>query len=581
MLRIMKKSFGKDGLSTIKKSILLLLMTGCLLSVWGLQMRAIPGQTSTRPLQDLLRSRIEAAGVPLQISIGTEAVYASASLVRFYQQRIFRPVWVDDEILLSAAEELYDTLRDAWLEGLNPSDYHLEKIEAVFGQLNDQKKDLNAVSPRLLVDLELLLTDAFLIYGSHLVSGKVNPEIIDPEWIASRREVDLVLTLESAVQSRQIAETLKSLLPEQQGYYRLKSALARYRELEKKDGWPAVPAGPKLQLGDRNERVAVLRERLIITGDLEVEESIEMDFFNEEIEHAVLRFQTRHGLDSDGVIGPKSLAALNAPVGERVKQIELNMERWRWLPQDLGTLYILVNIANFELDVLENSERILTMKAIAGKEYRKTPVFSAEMTYIVLNPYWHIPRKIAVQDKLSLIKKDVSYLETQKIKVFQGWGAETHEIDPAAVDWETVNAGNFDFRLRQDPGPLNALGQVKFMFPNKFNVYIHDTPSRELFAQAERALSSGCIRIQQPIDLAVYVLKENLNWSREDITAAIKKGEERTVPLAHPITVHLLYWTAWADEDDTVHFRPDIYGRDSKLWEALKEEPPYLGKIQK
>jgi murein L,D-transpeptidase YcbB/YkuD len=564
-----------------RKRTLISLITGCLFlsSIW--HTGTTSEQSSSSQIQELLRNRIESAGIPPQIFIGTESVYASVALPLFYSQRIFQPVWVDEEGYLSHAEELLFSIRDARLEGLNPLDYHLEKIEAFFKLLDESNKASRVPSPRLLVDLELLLTDAFLVYGSHLVSGKVNPEIIDPEWIASRREVDLVLRLESAVQSRQMAETLKNLLPEQPGYYRLKSALARYRELEKRGGWSAISLGPKLQLGDRNERVAALRERLIITGDLEAEESVEMDFFDEEIEKAVLRFQARHGLDRDGVVGPKSLGALNVPAGERVKQIELNMERWRWLPQDLGARYILVNIANFELDVLENGDRVLSMKSITGRDYRRTPVFSANMTYLVLNPYWHIPPRIAIKDKLPLIKKDVSYLEKQKIKVFEGWGAETREIDPATIDWEMVTAGNFNFRLRQDPGPQNALGQVKFMFPNKFNVYIHDTPSRELFAQAERALSSGCIRVQYPIDLAVYVLRDDSKWTRQDITDAIAKGVENTVSLPLPILVHLLYWTAWADEKDTVHFRPDIYGRDQTLWEALNEESPDQLKIQK
>ncbi|MGD2245172.1 MAG: L,D-transpeptidase family protein [Candidatus Aminicenantes bacterium] len=532
-------------------------------------------------VQKFIRNRIETASFPAQLKAGEEVLFASVALPRFYEQRVYRPAWVDDTGPLSRAEALVRAIHGARNEGLHPEDYHLRKMESLFRQWSDLRKTENLQKARVLADLELLLTDAFLIYGSHLVSGKVNPENIDSEWIASRREVDTAQLLEKAIQSNEIAETLTSLLPEHAGYGRLKTALSRYREIETGGGWPVVPEDSKLQKGDRNDRVTALRVRLLVTGDLESDNKIESDVFDDELEGAVRRFQKRHGLDSDGVVGPKSLDALNASPSERVKQIESNLERWRWLPQDLGARHILLNIANYMLDIMEDGVQVLTMRAIIGKEYRKTPVFSASMIYLVLSPFWHIPPKIAIQDKLPLIKKDVTYLEKQKIRVFQRWGAEAREIDPRTVDWENVTAKNFEYRLRQDPGPLNALGQVKFMFPNKFNVYIHDTPSRELFVRDERAFSSGCVRVEKPIDLAVYLLRENPKWKRENILAAIDTGLEQTVALPNPILVHLLYWTAWVDEDGTVQFRKDIYARDQKLWESLNEESPKLFETQK
>lgn len=367
---------------------------------------------------------------------------------------------------------------------------------------------------------------------------------------------------------------MHSLLPPQPGYTRLRQALARYRDLAANGGWPSVPDGPKLQKGDRSERVPALRQRLIAAGDLDPAAGDSLDLFDEVVEEALRKFQRRHGLEADGVVGATTFANLNVPVEERLRQVVLNMERWRWLPQDLGQRHILVNIANFELDVFESDQVVLAMRVMVGKDYRRTPVFSDRMNYIVLCPYWHVTPNIAVNDKLPLIRKDAGYLAKQNMKLFRGWGADTKEIDPTTIDWSQITARNFSYRLRQDPGPGNALGRVKFMFPNSFNVYLHDTPSRELFAKTERAFSSGCIRVEKPVDLAEYVLRGDPKWTRASIETAIKKWEEQTVRLPAPIPVHLLYWTAWANEDGSINFRRDIYGRDKLLEEALREKPP-------
>jgi murein L,D-transpeptidase YcbB/YkuD len=231
-------------------------------------------------------------------------------------------------------------------------------------------------------------------------------------------------------------------------------------------------------------------------------------------------------------------------------------------------------MANFELNVVEKDQPVMAMRVIVGKGYRRTPVFSGKMIYLVFNPYWHVPHSIAINDKLPLIRKEPNYLMKQHIRVFQGWGAEANEIDPKSIDWYKVDAKNFRYTLRQDPGPWNALGRVKFMFPNRFNVYIHDTPSRELFNKSARMFSSGCIRIEKPIELAAYLLRDDPKWTSESILAAIDRQVEQTVQLREPIWVHLLYWTAWVSEDNITHFVRDIYGRDKLLDEALQEKPP-------
>jgi murein L,D-transpeptidase YcbB/YkuD len=521
--------------------------------------------------QEALRNRIEAAGTPLALEVRGCRIYAVQTLPTFYERRTYRPAWSDDRGPRPTALALLSAVRDAELEGLRASDYHLAAIEELLRD-GAARRGGRRWTVTALVDLDLLLTDAFLIYGSHLLAGRVNPETIDAQWIASRREGDIGAVLGLALESGRIAESLRELLPEHPGYRRLRDALARYRAIAAVGGWPTVPAGANLAIDEQGPRVAALRRRLAVT-DPSV--AADTELFHSELEEAVRRFQRQHGLDVDGAVGPATLAALNVSVEERIRQIELNLERWRWLPQELGERYLIVNIANFELDVVEAGRTVLTMRVVAGRPYRRTPVFSDEMTYLVFNPYWHVPRNLAVQDILPQIQSDTTYLARQRMRVFrhsESGGLE--EIDPSTVDWAQVTAENFVFQLRQDPGPSNALGRVKFMFPNRFNVYLHDTPTRTLFERSARDFSSGCIRIEKPIELAEYVLSGDPNWTRDRIMTAIAAGSEETVRLPESITVHLLYWTAWAEDDGSIQFRRDVYNRDARLYAELQESPP-------
>lgn len=525
-------------------------------------------------LQEKLRNRIESAGVPPALTVGKEKIFAPNMLLRFYENNIFTPLWFDNNGPTNNIDILIHSIKDAKKEGLEPSNYHLANITRITEDIEENQKYRKDLYYSRLVDLELLLTDAFLVLGSNYISGRVNPQTIDSEWFANRREVDMAEVLQNAIQNNNIKYSLQNLLPSQAGYRGLRDALALYRNISEKGDWQTIPKGPKLQKGNKNKRIVALRKRLTITEDLKTDQPIESELFDNELEDAVKLFQKRHGLDVDGTIGKMTLSALNKPIDERIEQIEVNMERWRWLPNNLGQKYIIVNIANFELDVLEDNSKVLSMHAIVGKTYRRTPVFSGLMRYLVLSPYWNIPPGIAVKDILTAVKEDSNYLAKKNIKVFLGRGENIKEIDPATIDWSQITAKNLSYRFRQEPGPENSLGDIKFMFPNQFDVYIHDTPSRELFQKTERGFSSGCIRIQKPLELAEYVLKNDLNWTKDKIMSLISKRVEQTVRLPVPIPVHILYWTAWVNEDGQIHFRNDIYKRDTPILNALREAPP-------
>ncbi|HSE83546.1 MAG TPA: L,D-transpeptidase family protein [Thermodesulfobacteriota bacterium] len=495
----------------------------------------VGAQTLSEQISEYLQNRIEAAGTPPAITVDGEPVYASAMLIRFYKSQAFQPAWSDDKGPLPQADALTNEIRKADLEGLKPNDYHLYKIETIWNHIHKKRIEEKLLDPSELADLDLLLTDAFLTYGSHLLAGCTSPESFDLKLYTDTREADLVQVLETALNSNKIDEALRNLLPSNPAYIRLRQALTRYREIATMGGWPAVPYGSTMRAGDSGKRVEALRNRLIAEGYLDQESVKDKDLFDDNLEQAVRTFQKRNGLEPDGAVGPATLAALNVSAQERVKQIEINMERWRLLPYDLGQRYVLVNVPDFQLYVVEDGQIIMTMRVVVGQLFKRTPVFSAKMTYLVVNPSWNIPRSIAVYELLPIIRKYPGYLAKHNIKVFQGSGAEVRRVDPGTINWSKVSARNFKYRFRQDPGPKNPLGRIKFMFPNQFNVYIHDTPSQELFSKTERCFSHGCIRIEKPIELAEYVLQADPEWTREKILSEIETAKEKVVPLPEPI----------------------------------------------
>ncbi|MEK6776553.1 MAG: L,D-transpeptidase family protein [bacterium] len=534
----------------------------------------VPGRPVQADIAEYIKTRITEDGSPPNIIIGEERIHNIMMLARFYRGREFSPAWTRATGASLQAGAMIRAIEDARDEGLTPDYYHLMKIKTLLSEIRRSPAGKSLPDPETLSDLDLLLTDAFLLLSCHLSAGCVNPVTLDVEWHADRGSVDVVSILETALKENLIEETLINLLPSQYGYSRLRQSLAHYRKKAEAGGWPDVSKGPSMKKGLTDKRVIELSNRLIASGDLEPGGKNADELFDDRLEQAVISFQKQHGLDTDGVVGQATLNALNVPVEARIRQIEINMERLRWIPRDLGQRYIIVNIANFELDVLENSQTVLSMKVVVGKDFWHTPVFRSDMTYLEFNPYWNVPKNILIRDILPKMEKDPDYLSKINLKAVWVGQGRTEVIDPKAMDWSQASDSNFHYRLRQDPGPQNPLGRIKFMFPNRFNVYLHDTPVKGLFAKNVRTFSHGCIRIEKPMELAEYLLKSDPSWTADKIQAAIDDGRNKAVRLARTETVYVLYLTAWVDEAGTLQFRDDVYKRDIKLDKTLRKRPP-------
>ncbi len=333
-------------------------------------------------------------------------------------------------------------------------------------------------------------------------------------------------------------------------------------------------------MGDSGPRVAALRARLNASGDLTAPSPAPgtptLDGYDDTVAAAVSHFQRRHGLEPTGKAGDDTLAELNVPIADRIRQMEVNLERWRWMPSSLGDRYIQVNVPDFRLDVVEDGQVPLSMRVIVGKPKSRTPSFSGRMTYLELNPDWNLPDDIAANEVAPKLAANPGYLASHDMELIRGWGDKREVVDPSTVDAaDLAKLGKGSpYRLRQRSGVGNPLGQVKFMFPNPFDVYLHGTPSQHLFARTVRNFSHGCVRLEKPADLAAYLLKDNPQWTPETIQDAIASGEHQTVLLPKPLPVYILYWTVWVDADGTVELRRDLYGHDEAIAKALAQEPP-------
>jgi len=529
----------------------------------------MPGCTTgphieTESIGSEIRQRVEkATQADSRPTLVVSGMSIAQGVAEFYRRRDFAPAWNDT----ARIDQLLAALADLRFDGLDPADYRLD-------QLRLQRQQIGHMNADALADFDIVATHSYLLALVHLYKGKVDPGLLDSRWNFDAHALDPQQGMEvalNAVNTSTIGAAFDRARPQQPLYPRLREAMRALYATAAAGGWPRIADGPTLKPGMRDTRVPPLRARLQAAGILHDTDSSN-EQFDAALSAAVSQFQREQYLGVDGNVGAATLAALNVPVQARIDQLRANLERGRWLLHEIHDDFVLVDIAGYKVHFYKNGVSTWSSRVQVGKPYRSTPVFKSKITYITLNPTWTVPPTIYRKDLLPKLKADPAYLAKQRLRVLDASG---NELDASKIDWN--QPGNI--LLRQDAGDDAALGKVVIRFPNPFSIYLHDTPHRNMFGERQRAFSSGCIRVENPLDLVERLFDPASGWDRTAIEAAIATGKTRNVTLPKPIPVLLMYWTvdlpdtaepAKASGLERVAFKPDVYGRDPELIRALK-----------
>ncbi len=521
-------------------------------------------------ITDQIRIRLESDQPGEKIEIRGTSLKSIDEIQRFYVNRNFEEIWSKNGILTELAYEMRFEIYQSQFDGLNPKSYNIEIIELFFLTFESNKKSRIVNNPGDVADLDLLLSDAFFYLSRHLELGKIDPASLKSHWeITSKtKKADYSALLNEGYKASDIRRQLEKLYPDFTMYRKGREVLRALNEQRKVDtlSWKRIKIDKSIKLGEENNSIPVLRQRLKFWGYLNDYPLINEKHYDSTMWLGVKSFQKNNGMEADGAIGKMTGQALNASPSDLIDKASVNLERLRWLPDTLKTgELILVNIANYQLDFLSNTDTLFSARVIVGKQYHESPIFTAEMSYIVFSPYWNIPYSITKNEIMPAVRRNSNYLSQKNMEVVTSSGKL---VDPKTINW---SAKSFPYLVRQKPGGSNSLGLVKFMFPNKHSVYIHDTPVRTLFDKGDRALSHGCIRIENPAEFASLLLKNDPNWNSVTIDAAMHQSKEQIVKLDRKIPVVILYLTFWSDSKGNGHFRPDIYERDAEVLALLKD----------
>jgi L,D-transpeptidase YcbB len=527
------------------------------------------GLLGAGPAEEALQRKLATLDSGRKIRLRSDTIVKSKDLSAFYKAREGKPAWFKRGNPVPGAWQLLDAIRKSPEEGLEASDYHFRSIDSLMRRFNRKVFWHRRWEPETAANLDLLLTDAYLKLARHLLLGRVKPKMPQDAWHVSRETTDLPAYLDLTLkEKRDMRISLQRLTPPQVEYGRMKYWLGEYRKIVDRGGWQEVPDGPALGPDSSGARVAALCERLKAGGELRGSGCDET--YSPAIEDAVKRFQKTHGLDTSGEADARTLRQLNVSAQDRFEQIGLNLECWRWLPQDLGERHIRVNIADFRLGAFEKDEEVFSMRVVVGRKQDSTPVFSDRVTSVQLNPSWNVPASIAGEEILPELQKDPEYLSKHEMELLADWSESASVIRPDSIDWAEVSPEQFPFRIRQRNGDVSALGRVKFVLTNPFNIYLHDTPAKKYFARDKRALSHGCVRLAEPFKLAEWLLEQGSVWTPERLAADVAKGKEIFIPVpGKGVPVHILYWTCFVDKEGGLQFRPDVYNWNPKMEKAL------------
>ena len=507
---------------------------------------------------ELLRARVEL------IHDGKAAGAAGVSLLQpdavahFFQGRNFTPAWA------GAAPEILQAIRDAERDGLNPQDYHPAVLERLLALPATPQRD---------VDLQILLTDSVAALVDHVRFGKVLPVTLDRRWNVNPREgaEPLEKIVADVAAARSLTSALEALKPSHFIYQGLKRALASYRAIAAAGGWPTVPAGAAIKPGMSDPRVGAVRGRLSTPGDSAANPGSPV--YDDELVARVKAFQERHRLTADGVIGRSTLEALNVSAESLVNRIRVNLERARWVvggSHAAGDTFVLVNLPAFKAYVIRDGKNVWETRAQVGQAGRQTPAFRADIRYLVFNPDWTVPPTILAKDILVPMRRGQNVIARKRLVILDRQG---RRVSPSSIDWASATPGNFPYVLRQPPGPDGALGRVKFVFPNEHTIFLHDTPSQELFTADERTFSSGCIRVEHALDLAAVLLDGQDDWSPAKIQDVVDTGATETVFLDRPLPILIVYWTVSVSATGELRYARDVYRLDDAVLRALNAPP--------
>lgn len=502
-------------------------------------------------------------------------------LLRFYELRAYAPAWFDGVTPRPQVFSLLAALDRLGRRPLGPA-YPVAELE------RELDHHLRMPTVEGAYELDLAFSHAYLATAFELLYGRLQPREVDVPWYAGPRRVDLAFHLAEALSRFEVEPSLLALLPSHEQVRRLEEQLVRYRRIVEEGGWPQVPAGPTLQEGDAADpvRTQALIRRLAAEGHLtpaeisavkvsaaavtanRVADDKASSYYTPELARAVAEAQQAYGLQPDGKLGPATLAQLNVPAAQRLAQIEVNLIRWHWVPEEEAPRAVVVNIPAYRLEVVEGGRAVLTLRVMVGKKSWPTPTFDDEIEYAVLNPAWNVPASIARREILPQLGANPEYLAEENLVAYAGW--EGGPVAAGEIDLAAWRRDATAYRLRQPPGSGNPLGRVKLLFPNRFHVYLHDTSARHLFASADRAVSHGCIRVEQPFRLAEALFREDPRWGGDRLEQAALQGERRTVRLPRPVPVSLRYFTAHVREDGRLELYRDVYGIDAAMIQALE-----------